>query len=145
MIVVLDTNVLISALLSATGAPAEIIRRWEAEEFDVAISPALITEFEQALNYPRVRKYLNLSSKEIDAFLKRLKTVAIVVEPPMTLNVIKADPDGDRVLECALAGGATYIVSGNSHLLDLQEYEQIVILNPAGFLAALDLVRSALL
>lgn len=45
MIVVLDTNVIISSLLSSKCAPAEIIRRWEAGEFDVATSPVLIAEY----------------------------------------------------------------------------------------------------
>ncbi len=53
------------------------------------------------------------------------------------MDVIDKDPDDNRVLECALAASASYIVSGNSHLLELQEYEQIVILNPVGFLAVL--------
>jgi predicted nucleic acid-binding protein len=53
--------------------------------------------------------------------------------------MIEKDPIGNRVLECALAGGATYIVSGNIHLLELREYKQVVILNPRGFLIALEL------
>jgi len=53
------------------------------------------------------------------------------------VDVIDKDPDDNRVLECALAASASYIVSGNSHLLELQEYEQIVIFNPVGFLAVL--------
>jgi len=139
MIVVLDTNVIISSLLSAKGPPAEVIRRWEAGEFDVVTSPALISELERALTYPRVRKYLKFSDEEIEAFLKHLKTTAIVVEPQMALDVVEDDPDDNRVLECAVAGDATYIVSGNTHLIDLKTYEQIVILNPVGFLAALKL------
>jgi len=128
MIVVLDTNVIISSLLSAKGPPAEVIRRWEAGEFDVVTSPALISELERALTYPRVRKYLKFSDEEIEAFLKHLKTTAIVVEPQMALDVVEDDPDDNRVLECAVAGDATYIVSGNTHLIDLKTYEQIVIL-----------------
>ncbi len=143
MIVVLDTNVIISALLSPTGAPAEIIRRWEAGEFDVVTSPPLINELRRALNYERVRKHLKLSNEEIDTFLKRLRTTALIVEPEVTVEVVEDDPDDNRVIECALAGGAAYIVSGNTHLSDLKEYEQIVILNPVGFLAVLSLEGGA--
>ena len=139
MIVVLDTNVIISSLLSSKGAPAEIINRWEAGEFDVVISSPLITELERVLTYERVRKYLKFSDEEIAAFLKNLRATAIVVEPEITLDVVKDDPDDNRVVECALAGGASYIVSGNTHLLELKEYNQIIILNPVGFLAALKL------
>lgn len=139
MIVILDTNVIISSLLSSKGAPAEIIRRWEAGEFDVATSPPLINELVRVLTYERVRKYLKFSDEEIDTFLKRLRTTATVVDPEITVEVVQDDPDDNRVLECALVGGASYIVSGNTHLLELKEYRQIVILNPVGFLAALKL------
>jgi putative PIN family toxin of toxin-antitoxin system len=139
MIVVLDTNVIISALLSSKGLPAQIFHRWEGDEFGVVTSPPLIAELERALDYPQVKRYLTLSQEEIEAFLKRFTTVASVVTPKTTLDVIEKDPADNRVLGCALAGGAEYIVSGNHHLLDLKEYKQVVILNPRSFLAVLDL------
>lgn len=139
MIVVLDTNVIFSALLSSHGAPAEIIRRWEAGEFDVAMSPPLLNEFERVIHYPRVRKYLKRSDEEIATFLKHLGATALMVDPQIRLEVIEDDPDDDRVLECAIEASATYIVSGNSHLLDLQEYRKMVILKPVEFLAVLNL------
>ena len=139
MIVVLDTNVFVSALLSSKGSPAEIIRRWEADEFEIVISPALIDELTRALTYPQVTKYLKKPQEEIDAFLKRLSLVATMVQPEMSLEVIQDDVDDNRVLECALAGGASYIVTGDRHLLNLKEYEQMIILNPSGFVTTLDL------
>jgi putative PIN family toxin of toxin-antitoxin system len=139
MIVVLDTNVIVSAMLSAHGAPARIINRWEAGRFDVVTSQALIGELERVLTYPRVRRYLKFSEQEIDAFLNRLSAAAVAIEPPQTLEVIETDPADNRVLECAIAGGATYIVTGDAHLLDLKAYQQIVILEPAAFLAVLKL------
>jgi uncharacterized protein len=141
MMVVLDTNVLIGALLSSKGSPAEVIRRWEADDFGVITSPSLISEFERALTYPRVRRLLNLSQEQIDVFLKRLRTVATVVDPQITLAVIEKDPDDNRLLECAVADQASYVVSGDDHLLDLGEYAGIVILNPMGFVTALKLRR----
>ncbi len=135
MIVVLDTNFIISALLSPKGSPAEIIKGWEADEFVVVISPALLTELKRALEYQRVRKYFKKPQETVAALIKRLETVATVVEPQFSLDVIKEDPADNRVLECALAGEASYIVTGNAHLLRLEEYQGVVILNPAGFLA----------
>lgn len=139
MIVVLDTNVIISAFLSSRGAPAEIIRRWENGEFEVVTSPPLITEFKRALTYPQVRKYLHYSDQEVIDILNRFRAVATVIEPTINLNVIERDPDDNRVLECAVTGNASYIVSGDDHLLTLAEYQNIVILNPVGFLATLKL------
>jgi putative PIN family toxin of toxin-antitoxin system len=138
MIIVLDTNVIISALLSPSGPPAEIINHWEADRFEVVTSPPLLSELERVLQYPRVQKHLSRSPDEIAAFTNRFRTVATVVEPQLSLEVIKDDPADNRVLECALVGGAAYIVSGNDHLLDLKDYREIVILNPREFLALLE-------
>jgi putative PIN family toxin of toxin-antitoxin system len=137
MRVVLDTNVLIGALLSAKGAPAEIVRRWQAEVFRVIISPPLLAEFKRVTAYAHGQKYLRQPQEEVAAFLRRLGTVATLVEPDFSLSVITKDPEDDRVLECALAGDAAYVVSGNKHLLELQRYNNIIILNPVGFLAVL--------
>jgi hypothetical protein len=137
MIVVLDTNVIISSLLSTKGAPAAIIRRWEAQQFEVVTSLPLITELERAITYPHVQKYLKFSAEEVETFLTQWKTVTTVVDPQITLQVIDKDPADNRVLECAVAGEANFIVSGNRHLLEVAEYQGVVILNPTGFLAVL--------
>ena len=65
--------------------------------------------------------------------------MATVVSPQVTLEVIKKDPDDDRVLECAVSGDASYIVTGDRHLLELKEYQHIVILEPGAFLTVLNL------
>lgn len=134
MIIVLDTNVIISSLLSSKGPPAQIMAAWEGGQFEILTSPPLLRELKRALHYPRVQRYYEGSDKKIDAFLNRFQKVAVVVEPENRLEVIAADPADDRVLECAVAGGADYIVSGDHHLLDLKNYRGIVILNPAAFL-----------
>jgi putative PIN family toxin of toxin-antitoxin system len=138
MLVVLDTNVILSSLLSRQGPPAEIIRRWEAEEFDVAISPPLLAELERTLAYPKVKQHLEQSGEAISTLLKRFGTVASLVEPESKVQEIKRDPDDNRVLECAKASGAGFIVSGDDHLLALKEYEGIIIYSPTEFLILLD-------
>ena len=80
-----------------------------------------------------------MSQEQIDAWLERFQLVAIVVDPQLRLDVVEKDPDDNRVLECAVASGAAYIVSGNTHLLELKEYEGIVILDPAAFVTLLKL------
>ncbi len=137
MIIVLDTNVIISALLSPQGPPAEIVRRWEAEEIEVVTSPPLIGELERVLTYPRVRGHLRFSDEDIDALLERLMAITPIVDPQSTLEMVTTDPTDKRVLECAIAGGASYIVTGDTHLLELKEYRQIMIVAPAAFLAVL--------
>ena len=138
MIVVFDTNVVISALLSPKGSPAKVIDQWETEAFDLATSMQLLDELERALEYKRVKKYFKQPQEKINALLKRIRAVGIMVDPQFALNVVADDPDDNRVLECAVAANASYIISGDDHLLDLEKYQGIVVLPPAGFLTLLD-------
>jgi len=139
MIVVMDTNVIISGLLSPTGTPAKIIAQWEAGEFDVAISMPLLKELERVLDYERIRKYFQEPQEKIGLLLKRLKMVSIKVAPEFRLNVIEDDPSDNRVLECTVAANASFIISGDDHLLSLGKYQDIIILPPVGFHALLKL------
>lgn len=66
-----------------------------------------------------------------------LETDAVMVSPKTHLKVILDDPDDDRILECALEGGANYLVSGDHHLLDLKRYRQVRIVTARQFLAIL--------
>ena len=138
MLAVLDTNVIISALLSSGGAPARILDKWEEGVFDAAVSEPLLEELERALGYDRITPYLELSGIVVEDLIRQLRETALVVDPEHTLQVIEEDPEDDRVLECALRAGAPYIVSGDHHLLDLGEYQGIQILPPAGFLLLLE-------
>ena len=137
MIIVIDTNVIVSSLLSPHGPPAQPLRHWEAGEFQVATSLPLLSELERVLNYERVRRYYREPLDKIAALLERLRAVASVVEPELTVDVVEQDPADDRVLECAIAGGASYIVTGDVHLVALKEYRGITILSPAAFIAML--------
>ena len=139
MIVVLDTSVIISALLSAEGPPAQIIDLWEAGVFDVAISTPLLDELKRALDYPRVKKYQKMTPDEINTLLGRWSTISVYVEPEVALEVVEDDSDDNRVLECAVAAKVNYIISGDKHLLDLGEYRGIEVLPPAGFIVLLSL------
>ena len=138
MRVVLDANVFVSGLISGQGAPAEILERWRDEAFDVVISPAILSELERVLHYPRLQQRCNLSDGDIRRFIQVLRKFAIEVVPTEELDVVKADAADNRYLECAVAGGATLIVSGDHHLPDLGQYGAIQILSPAGFLAFLE-------
>lgn len=137
MIIVLDTNVIVSALLSPHGPPAEIIKLWEADRIEVVTSPPLLAELERVLAYPRVREHF-ADPRSVPAFLKRFRMVVTLVEPESPLNVIDRDPPDNRVLECAVAASASYIISGDDHLLALGDYRGIVILKPADFLLVMN-------
>jgi len=139
MIVVLDTNVMISSLLSTEGPPAQIIDLWKAGVFDVATSEPLLDEVKRVLGYDKIKKHLRLAPGEIDRLLSGWRAISIVVEPEEVLEVIEDDSDDNRVLECAVAAETDYIVSGDHHLLDLGEYRGIEILPPVGFIVLMNL------
>ena len=139
MIVVLDTNLIVSALLSPRGAPAKIVDLWKEGKFDVTVSDPLLDELERALGYERIKKYFRATDFNRGIFIKYLRETAILVKPQIRIGVIADDPDDDRILECAVSSGSSYIISGDQHLLDLKEHQGIQILSPAGFVVFLEL------
>jgi len=84
-----------------------------------------------------LRTDLGRAEPEIIAQLKRVIRVAKIVNPKLTLNVVKADPDDDRIFECAVAGNADVLVSGDHHLTRLKSFQGIGIMRPVDFLRAL--------
>lgn len=141
MIIVLDTNVLISSFLSPSGTPAEIVKLWRGEELDLAISPDLLGELREVLAYERVQKYVKKSPEQIEVLIKSLALIGVFVDPRFTLDVITEDPDDNRVLECAVASRASFIVSGDKHLLALNTYQGIKIFTPKGFLVVFEMMK----
>ncbi len=131
--VVFDTNVWVSAL-----AFHGRVRRLREEAFhkriQVAVSNAIIEETARVLG-ERKFKY---SPEEVAAIEREIRELAHVVRPVERLNVVKEDPDDDRVLECAVESGAEIILSGDRHLLDLGSFRDIRITDPATFLGELE-------
>jgi len=135
MRVVLDVNVLISAVISCHGSPGKILELWKRERFDLILSPPILEELDRVFHYPKIQQRYNLQEDHIELFLNLLKSETTIVEPTNEYTVIEEDPSDNRYLECALEGDAQYIVSGDKHLLKLKEFKGVVILPPAGFLA----------
>ncbi len=130
---VVDTNVFVARLLSPTGAPAQVSDLWEAGAFELVVSEPILTEYARVLAYPHLAARLRLDAAAIAELIAALRQFAILVEPTEPLTVIRDDPHDDKFLECAVAGGAEYVVSGDKHMLQLGEYCGIQILPPAAF------------
>jgi len=126
--VVLDTNVLVSALLFG-GIPARVTRLAIEGHILSATSPALLAELHGVL----LAKFL-FPSTIAEVIVMEWKTVSVVVEPTVEVSVIVSDPADNRVLECAVGAHADAIVSGDRHLLELQVFRGIPILSPHAFL-----------
>ena len=130
--VVLDTNVYFSAFTHPQGGPFRIWQRAISLDFTLLVSPAIMREVAGTL-----RTKANLAEDAVIADLKLLARVAEIVMPRITLRVVVADPDDDRILECAVAGSADLIVSGDRHLTKLKAFQGIGIVSPANFLHTL--------
>src|SRR3954451_5185906 len=122
MRVVIDTNVTTSRYLNPRGAPAELFGLWEQQVFELLVSEAILAEYERVLQYPKIRSRHRMTDDRIRQVIDDFREVAILVAPTETLDIIADDPTDNRFLECAVAGGAQYIVSGDRHLRDVGEY-----------------------
>jgi uncharacterized protein len=115
---VLDPNVLIAALLSRSGAPAQIVALWLAGAFELVVSEALLAELERALACPKLRA--RISAPEAVEFVSLLRQSAVVVLDPPTPTRRSVDPGDDYLVALAETARAV-LVSGDQHLLALAD------------------------
>jgi putative PIN family toxin of toxin-antitoxin system len=131
--VVLDTNVVISALVYE-GPACELVPAWQHHRFTWLVSNALLAEYIRVLHYPK----FHLAPDEIRYLVEHeLLPFITPVKIARTPRVIRVDPSDNHVLACASSGHADLIVSGDHHLLDLGRYRGIPILTIPTFLQRL--------
>lgn len=132
MRVVLDTNILISAFIFPGGPPEAVYRAVLDGRVELVTSPPLLAELGRVLA-DKFGWEPSLGSEAV----AQVARMAIVVRPEERVEVVLDDPDDDRVLEAAAAGGAEVIVSGDRHLLRLRSWNGIQIENAAAYLKRL--------
>ena len=130
MKVVLDTNVLVSGLIFG-GTPGRILTAWSDGRFTLVASPEILDE------YRRVGQVLAGDReplvRALDALLAMVAVHATVVSAPALVSRVCEDPDDDKFLAAALAGGATVVVTGDKHLLRVSGWRSIKVLKPRQF------------
>jgi putative PIN family toxin of toxin-antitoxin system len=131
--VVADTNTLVSGLLWH-GNPRRVLDAARAGTLQMYTTAALLAELEEVLQRPKFAQRLSLAGVTSHTLVLGYAALARLVEPADIAPAIIADPDDDAVLACAVAARAEIIVSGDSHLLDLKEYEGISIVTAAQLL-----------
>jgi len=127
--VVLDTNVLISAILFG-GKPRRVLEKVIRGEIQLCLSEPILEELRGVLRRPK----FDYSPEAVQVILAELIAISDFVNPSKTLCVVSEDAEDNRILECAVEGGASYIVTGDVHLLKLGGYRDIKILNANAFL-----------
>lgn len=127
--VVLDTNVIVSGLNFQKTNPAKILILVASGEITNFISSHIPNETRRIL----VDKFFWIR-EEAEATEVWLKTFSKSVNPKSRITVIADDPD-NRILECGAEGQADFIISGDHHLTNLENYQGIKIVDPATFLA----------
>ena len=126
--VILDTNILVSMALG--GQVGKINDRWRAGEFIVVVSEEIVSEYLDILQRPN----LHLKSRTIAVITGRIYRKAKFVKPEERVSGIQPDPKDDKFLEAAIAGQVDFIVSGDKHLLNLENFRSIPIITAREFL-----------
>ena len=127
--IVLDTNVLVSAIVFG-GNPRRIIESILEGSVHLILSREILDELEGVL----CRRKFGMSPPIARNISNELESICDIVAPEHRVTVMTSDPYDNMVLECAAEAKADYIISGDTHLLDLCEFEGIKIVNPARFL-----------
>lgn len=136
---VLDTNVLVSGLVTESGLPRQILDAWFEDRYVLVTSLYLVEELAHVLSYPRIAKRLHLNENAVAAIMGGLLSKAEVTPGQLQLPGVTRDPKDDAVVACASEGKADYIVSGDQDLLVLGEYEGIRVVTPRQFV---EMIRS---
>lgn len=139
MKVVLDTNVLVSALIVKLGKPAQIFK--QLDKFDFYLSKEIIKEIDKVLHYKRIKKKYNINDYDIKNYLRYLKSIAKMYKTKNKVFIIKDDPDDNKFLVLAEEQKVDYIVSGDPHLTNLKYYKKTLIVTPAKFLKIINKIK----
>ena len=132
MIVVLDTNVVASATFWR-GRPAHCLEAWVLGKYSLAVSHPILAEYEEVVARLTARYPRRTPTDWLGAIRQAGHLHFPAPLPPMT-----SDPDDEMFIECAVAAGADFIVTGDkAHLLRLQRVENIPVIRVSSFLGEL--------
>jgi putative PIN family toxin of toxin-antitoxin system len=128
--VVVDTNVLISALLAGNSIPGLALTKAE-DSGQLLASAATLSEIEEVLRRPKFARYLSIETRT--EFLARYRAVTRLVRISSHIQACR-DPRDDKFLEVAVYGKADLILTGDTDLLALNPFREVRILSPAEYL-----------
>ena len=133
--VVLDTNVLISALLMPAGKPGQVMRHLSGSDASILFSRVTFLELVTRLDRPKFDRYRTRT--QMDRYLEWLAELAEWVKPSIRIEDCR-DPDDNRFLEVLVAGEGDVLISGDADLLVLIPFEGRPIVSPGEFLEGMN-------
>ena len=141
-LVVIDTNVWVSAFLNRTGFPARIKDAWVNGKFEIAVSTPLLHEISEVLHRPRLKNKYGLTEDEITQFVELILRRAVLVTITGTLKLCRDERD-DIFLETAIVAGAECLISrdddlkGDSDLIEQMRTHGVEVITVSRFVEKL--------
>jgi putative PIN family toxin of toxin-antitoxin system len=135
---VVDTNVIMSAIISTEGVPAQILKALRKNKAVLLVSDSVVQEYLEVLEYPKIQKYKKIDAEHVRDLSSFLLTLTERVE--LLIDVRRSpDPDDDKFLSTAVNGKADLLITGDKEdLLALKEIEGIPIVSAR---AALEMLK----
>lgn len=137
MKVVIDTNVVVSALINPDSPPGTIVEAWTRGQLEWITSQATLGELIGVLRRKSITRYLKSTEDQVERFLQAVQGRTTQVRISTTTNVVR-DKQDDKFLEAAIAGDAQYIVTGDQDLLVLGSFETARMVTPGQFVALME-------
>ncbi|MEI7904611.1 MAG: putative toxin-antitoxin system toxin component, PIN family [Candidatus Firestonebacteria bacterium] len=130
--VVLDTNVLVSAVVFPGGVPEDVWKTVQSGEVEFGVSEAILDELYRVLGS---KFHFNETALALQKYL--ILQNAKLIDPDIIIDSVVRDVNDKKILECAVEFKAHFIVTGDNHLLELKKFKGIMIVRPAVFLEIL--------
>lgn len=136
---VLDTNVIVSAVLSALGPSRAVLLAAQMQQFIWIVSQPIITEVLRTLRRPQVQQRLGITEADVLRVLSSLTQDATTTSLTVPVRGVATHPEDDEMLATAASAQADYLVTGDARLLALGRFAGTTIVNPRQFLSILSM------
>lgn len=125
MTVTFDTNVLLSATLWDGSVAQKLLFSLIKQNVRIYSSTEILSEYQKVL-----KRDFDFSDDEVAEIMEKVLAFVTLVSPSRKVTVVKDDPDDNLIVECALESKSKYLITYDSHLLNLKEYAGINIIKP---------------
>lgn len=132
--IVVDTNVYVSGLLW-TGLPHDLLSAAEKGQLTLVATPAIIEEVREVLARPKFAARMSTLTTPVDELMASFLGIVQIIQEPKVVRIVRADPDDDKFIACAVAARVRWLISGDTHLLSMKQYRNIRIVTPQQFWA----------